>query len=88
MPGTLIPSVSAMLSASVESLSCVSNPETANGPKNNRLRQQNQPTAPRSRCTSRIDAPYPYIPDLLVLRCIVVTGRREGRPWDYGLLTL
>ena len=31
--------------------------------------------------TSRIDAPYPYIADLLVLRCIVVTGRRQGRPW-------
>ena len=33
------------------------------------------------RRTSRTDAPYSYIPDLLVLRCIVVTGRREGRPW-------
>ena len=36
---------------------------------------------PVKRRTSRIDAPYTYIADLLVLCCIVVTARREGRPW-------
>ncbi len=51
MPGTLIPSASAMLSASIESHSCVGSPASRNGRRNNRLREQNQPTTPRSRRT-------------------------------------
>ena len=81
MPGTLFPSASAMLSAGIESLSCVGSPETGNRLKNNKLHQQNQPTGPHSRSTSRTyNAAQKIVPEEFGIRDLS-SGTATGGPW-------
>ena len=77
MSGTLIPSASAVLSARLESLSWVGNPAAGNGPENNRLRQQNQPTPPRTGRLSRTGALEFKLPCETRHREALANGRRR-----------